>query len=198
MTIRSRAWATGDGGDVTLGRAHACAETTAPSQRGSSLWGTGLSRVPGGRARQPRRRPLGLAHRHGACESQTGGPGAGGPDSVSAETGRQDQLGETLAPHTHCRPCTPRARLLFLPHSYTHAHTHPRTPACSHTQHAHGSPQPRPGGRLGSVPDEARGLLSPALAVPGVPCGAPRGDNDPAGAHTCTFCRATFSLLLPP
>lgn len=134
----------------------------------------------------------------GGCESQTGGPGAGGPDSVSAETGRQDQLGETLAPHTHCRPCTPRARLLFLPHSYTHAHTHPRTPACSHTQHAHGSPQPRPGSRLGSVLDEACGLLSPALAVPGVPCGTPRGDNDPAGAHTCTFCRATFSLLLPP
>lgn len=46
MTIRSRAWATGDGGDVTLGRAHACAETTAPSQRGSSLWGTGLSVCP--------------------------------------------------------------------------------------------------------------------------------------------------------
>lgn len=130
MTIRSRAWATGDGGDVTLGRAHACAETTAPSQRGSSLWGTGLSRVPGGRARLPRRRPLGLAHRHGACESQTGGPGAGGPDSVSAETGRQDQLGETLthtaarALHGHaCSSSRTRTRM----HTHTHVLRHART-----------------------------------------------------------------------
>lgn len=201
MTIRSRAWATGDGGDVTLGRAHACAETTAPSQRGSSLWGTGLSRVPGGRARQPRRRPLGLAHRHGACVRSAAASHRRGDLEPGAQTASALRPGGRTSweKPSHTLPPVHSTGTLALPPTLVHACTH--TPTYSGMlahAHAHGSPQPRPGGRLGSVPDEARGLLSPALAVPGVPCGAPRGDNDPAGAHTCTFCRATFSLLLPP
>lgn len=202
MTIRSRAWATGDGGDVTLGRAHACAETTAPSQRGSSLWGTGLSREPGGRARQPRRRPLGLAHHHGACVHSAAASHRRGDLEPGAQTASALRPGcrtswEKPWPltHTAAHALHGHACSSTLVHACTHTPTHSGMLAHAH---AHGSPQPRPGGRLGSVPDEARGLLSPALAVPGVPCGTPRGDNDPAGAHTCTFCRATFSLLLPP
>lgn len=196
MTIRSRAWATGDGGDVTLGRAHACAETTAPSQRGSSLWGTGLSVCPEAEPGSPAAGRSGwpiatapASHRRGDLE-----PGAQTASALRPGCRTSWEKPWPLT-HTAARALHGHACSSTLVHACTHTPTYSGMLAHAH---AHGSPQPCPGGRLGSVPDEARGLLSPALAVPGVPCGAPHGDNDPAGAHTCTFCRATFSLLLPP
>lgn len=138
MTIRSRAWATGDGGDVTLGRAHACAETTAPSQRGSSLWGTGLSRVPGGRARQPRRRPLGLAHRHGACVRSAAASHRRGDLEPGAQTasalrpgGRTSwekpwPLTHTAARALHGHACS-SSRTRTRMHTHTHVLRHART-----------------------------------------------------------------------